>query len=76
MNYTNPMKVIISGSEGFICRALSHILQKRGVEVIGIDRKSCRDEGEYFRNHVLSGGEYVYHLAALTLVFNEKKSGN
>lgn len=34
------MKVIITGSEGFIGSALSQALQKRGVEVIGIDRKS------------------------------------
>ena len=29
MKYTNPMKVIITGSEGFIGRALSQALQKR-----------------------------------------------
>ncbi|MDE7180903.1 MAG: NAD-dependent epimerase/dehydratase family protein [Muribaculaceae bacterium] len=32
------MKVIITGSEGFVGHALSLALQKCGLEVIGIDR--------------------------------------
>ena len=74
MDYTNPMKVIITGSEGFIGCALSQALQKRSVEVIGIDRKSCREAGEYFSSHDLAGVDCVYHLAAQTSVFNENKT--
>ena len=33
-------KIIVTGSEGFIGKALCRELSKRGVEVIGIDRKN------------------------------------
>ena len=33
-------KIIVTGSEGFIGKALCRELTKRGVEVIGVDRKS------------------------------------
>lgn len=33
-------KIIVTGSEGFIGKALCRELTKRGVEVIGLDRKS------------------------------------
>ena len=32
-------KMIVTGSEGFIGKALCRELAKRGVEVIGLDRK-------------------------------------
>lgn len=40
------MKVIITGSEGFIGSALSLALQKRGIEVIGIDRKDGQEAAD------------------------------
>ena len=64
------MKVIITGSEGFIGRALSLALQKRGIEVIGIDRKNgqeAADIAEYMPDDL----DAVFHLAAQTSVFNE-----
>lgn len=64
-----PMKVIITGSEGFIGRALSQALQKRGVEVIGIDRKNGKeviDIAKYMPDDL----DIVFHLAAQTSVFN------
>lgn len=33
-------RMIVTGSEGFIGKALCRELTKRGVEVIGLDRKS------------------------------------
>lgn len=34
------MKMIVTGSEGFIGKALCQELKRRDVEVIGIDRKN------------------------------------
>lgn len=68
------MKVIITGSEGFIGKALAAALTKRGIEVIGIDRKSGIEAGEYFTTADLSGIDCVYHLAAQTSVFNINKN--
>ena len=36
------MKMIVTGSEGFIGKALCQELKRRDVEVIGIDRKTAR----------------------------------
>lgn len=64
------MKMIVTGSKGFIGEALCKRLSERGVEVIGIDRKDgkeARDIATYLR-----GGDIdcVFHLAAQTSVFN------
>ena len=37
------MKMIVTGSEGFIGKALCQELKRRDVEVIGIDRKNGKD---------------------------------
>lgn len=63
------MKVIITGSEGFIGRALSLVLQKRGVEVIGIDRKNGQEAADIAK-YMPDDIDIVFHLAAQTSVFN------
>lgn len=65
------MKVVVTGSEGFIGKALVAALEKRGVDVVGIDRKSGTEAGDYFASADLSDVDVVYHLAAQTSVFNE-----
>lgn len=67
-------KVIITGGEGFIGKALAIALSKRGVEVVSVDRANGKEAGEYFSSHDLAGFDCVYHLAAQTSVFNENKS--
>ncbi len=63
------MKAIITGSEGFIGRALSLALQKRGIEVIGIDRKNGQ-EAANIAKYMPADLDAVFHLAAQTSVFN------
>ncbi len=65
-----PMKVIITGSEGFIGHALSLALQKRGIEVIGIDRKNGQEAADIAK-YMPDDLDAVFHLAAQTSVFNE-----
>lgn len=63
-------KVIVTGSDGFIGKALCHYLESREVEVIRIDRKSGREAtgiGEYVSHGDI---DCVFHLAAQTSVFN------
>lgn len=67
-------KVIITGSEGFIGKALAAALFARGVEVIGIDRRIGIEAGEYFSHNSLHGIDCVFHLAAQTSVFNLNKN--
>lgn len=67
------MKVIITGGEGFIGKALAATLVKRGIEVVSIDRHNGREAGEYFANADLQGIDAVFHLAAQTSVFNLNK---
>ena len=61
---------IVNGIEGFIGKALCRELVKRGIEVIGLDRK-CGTEAtkvcEYLKNEDI---DCVFHLAAQTSVFN------
>lgn len=68
------MKVIITGGEGFIGKALTVALIKRGIQVLSIDRKNGIEAGEYFTNSDLHGFDYVFHLAAQTSVFNQNKT--
>lgn len=75
------MKVIITGGEGFIGRALATALSKRAialsmsdVNVLSIDRANGIEAGEYFSNANISDVACVYHLAAQTSVFNENKT--
>ncbi|MCM1093781.1 MAG: SDR family oxidoreductase [Lachnospiraceae bacterium] len=63
------MKVIITGSEGFIGSALSLALQKRGIEVIGIDRKNGQEAADIAK-YMPDDLDAVFHLAAQTSVFN------
>ena len=63
------MKVIITGSEGFIGRALSAALQKRGIEVIGIDRKNGQEAADIIR-YMPDDLDAVFHLAAQSSGFN------
>lgn len=77
----NIMKVIITGGEGFIGKALTTALSKRAValstsevKVLSIDRANGIEAGEYFSNANISDVDCVYHLAAQTSVFNENKT--
>lgn len=65
------MKVIVTGSEGFIGKVLCATLKKRGVDVVEIDRKTGRDAkniGQYLKSCDI---DCVFHLAAQTSVFND-----
>lgn len=68
------MKVIITGGEGFIGKALAVALKKRGIEVCSIDRLNGIEAGDFFTGADISGVDCVYHLAAQTSVFNENKT--
>ena len=45
-------KIIVTGSEGFIGKALCRELSKRGVEVIGIDRKNGTEASNVFNENL------------------------
>ena len=68
------MQVIVTGSEGFVGKALVAALERRGVQVISIDRKNGAEVSEYFTSNSLLGIDCVYHLAAQTSVFNDNKN--
>ena len=64
------MKVIVTGSEGFIGRVLCATLKERGVDIVEVDTKIGRDAkniGQYLKNGDI---DCVFHLAAQTSVFN------
>ena len=64
------MKMIVTGSEGFVGKALCHELKKSGVDLVEIDRKIGTDASsvsEYLKNGDI---DCVFHLAAQTSVFN------
>jgi len=64
------MKIVVTGSEGFIGKALCKNLRSRGVEVVGIDRV-CGTEAAGVPCLLAGGGiDAVIHLAAQTSVFN------
>ena len=64
-------KYIVTGSEGFIGKALVAFLVAQGHEVIGIDRKNG-DEASDIGKFLVSNDDVagVFHLAAQTSVFN------
>lgn len=65
------MKMIVTGSAGFIGKALCQELRKRAVEVIGIDRITGQ-EASSISEYLKSGDvDCVFHLAAQTSVFND-----
>lgn len=66
-------KIIVTGSEGFVGKALVEELKRRGAEVIGIDRKSGI-EAKNIRKYI-DGVDCVFHLAAQTSVFNKDIGG-
>lgn len=68
------MKMIITGGEGFIGKALAVALKKRGIEVAVIDRSKGIEAGDFFTSADLSDIDCVYHLAAQTSVFNRNRS--
>ena len=69
------MKVVITGGEGFIGKALAAALSKRGAEVIIIDRKRGIEAKDFFDTVPnLNEADCVYHLAAQTSVFNGNHS--
>ena len=63
-------RMIVTGSEGFIGKALCRELTKRGVEVIGLDRKSGTEATKVCELLKNGGIDCVFHLAAQTSVFN------
>lgn len=67
--HPKDMRVIITGSEGFIGKALSRRVAAH-AQVVGIDRKTGGDAANI--GTLLSGGgvDVVFHLAAETSVFN------
>ena len=62
--------MIVTGSEGFIGKALCRELAKRDVEVIGLDRKSGIEATKVCELLKNGGIDCVFHLAAQTSVFN------
>lgn len=62
--------MIVTGGDGFIGKALTAALKKRGVEVSVIDRRAGIEVADFFRTADLSDFDCVYHLAAQTSVFN------
>ncbi|MBD5281982.1 MAG: NAD(P)-dependent oxidoreductase [Bacteroides sp.] len=68
------MKVVITGGEGFIGRALAATLFSRGIEVIIVDRKRGIEAKDFFDTAAnLHEADCVFHLAAQTSVFNTDK---
>ena len=63
-------KMIVTGSEGFIGKALCQELAKRNVEVIGIDRKNGTEASKVCELLKYGDIDCVFHLAAQTSVFN------
>lgn len=64
------MKMIITGSKGFVGKALCQKLKKSGVDIVEIDRKIGIDASsvpEYLKRGDI---DCVFHLAAQTSVFN------
>ncbi len=68
------MKIIITGSEGFVGRTLAASLFDQGYQIIRVDRAIGIEAGDFFTGADLSDVDVVFHLAAQTSVFNRNKS--
>jgi UDP-glucuronate 4-epimerase len=66
------MKVIVTGSDGFIGKALVKKLVDDGHDVVGCDRKSFQEVKTLTKSDadLLLGTSAIVHLAAQTSVFN------
>ena len=70
---TQEMKILVTGSEGFIGKELVRTLHSMGHTVIGCDRKSLQEVSAIAKcnqSYALNGIKAVVHLAAQTSVFN------
>ncbi len=65
------MRVIVTGGEGFIGKALVSYLRKCDIAVCIVDRKIGIEAKTFFSTVDISDVDCVYHLAAQTSVFNE-----
>lgn len=64
------MKFIVTGSEGFIGKALTQFLRNLGHSVIGYDRKTGREAEDIVHTLCADNIDGVFHLAAQTSVWN------
>lgn len=56
------MRVLVTGSEGFIARnLLSHLAERDGVEILGFNRE---DGDEVLASHV-AAADFIFHLAGV-----------
>lgn len=77
------MKILISGGSGLIGRAVSHLLEEEGHQVVSLKRKSTSSETPYWdiENHIIELGAYqkidvVIHLAGESIAegrWNQQK---
>ena len=67
------MKIIVTGSEGFIGKELVRQLRQRGNDIVECDRKSFQEVITMTRSSlpILKGTDAIVHLAAQTSVFND-----
>ena len=66
---SNGVKILITGSSGFIGRSLKHFLERKGVEVISYDQKdNPKDSILDFQNlkSKMNGLAGIVHLAAMS----------
>lgn len=64
------MRIIVTGSAGFIGKPLCQVLRKRGDDVTTIDRKEGKEADQVPELLKTSYYDAVIHLAAQTSVFN------
>lgn len=65
------MKVIVTGSEGFIGKSLCQRLDRSGAEIVRVDRKLGLEASDI--GLLMDGADCVFHLAAQTSVFNNDR---
>lgn len=64
------MKFIVTGSEGFIGKALTQFLRNLGHSVVGYDRKTGLEADDIEHTLFTDNIDGVFHLAAQTSVWN------